>query len=55
MEEKAEARRAYMAAWRAKNRDHIRAYKKEWSQKNPDRIREYNLRYWITHKVRYTK
>lgn len=60
-EEAVKARRAYMAAWRQKNRQHLCEYRREyyaahrdkireqdraWRAANGDKIRAYRTAYW---------
>ena len=40
------ARNAYIAEWRAKNRDRLNAYKRQWQKDNPDKVRAQKERYW---------
>lgn len=40
------ARRAYMAAYREKNRAKINAYSSKWQKENPDKVKEYKRKHW---------
>lgn len=42
----AEAKAAYMRAWREKNRDHVRKYAAEWRKNNPDKVAKHMETYW---------
>lgn len=41
-----QARRAYAAAWREKNRESYNEYQRLWRKSNPDAVREIRRRYW---------
>lgn len=38
---KQESRKAYLAEWRKKNRDHLRTLHQDWSAKNKEHLKEY--------------
>lgn len=41
-----EARKAYIRAWREKNRDHLKEYQNKWRKENPEKVKQYNATYW---------
>jgi len=41
-----EQKRAYMKAWRLKNRSKLNEYHKKWRKKNPDKVKQNLIKYW---------
>lgn len=41
-----EARRAYIRAWKKKNREHLQEYQRKWRKQNPEKVKQYAETYW---------